>query len=67
MATGDGKRLPSALETALERLSIADAARARPRRLELGAAPRAELAALELEALEWSGEFGRHFDMEGGE
>lgn len=43
-----------------------DRSRARARRLELGAgeAHRRELEALELEALEWCGELGRHFDME---
>jgi len=62
MPRGDGTQLPSALESVLERRSIADAARARPRRLELGASGKG--SALELEALEWCGELGRHFDME---
>lgn len=62
MPRSDGTQLPSALATALERRSIADAARARPKRLELGAGSVA--TPLELEALEWVGELGRHFDME---
>lgn len=58
MANGKPLQLPTALDQALARLSIADAARARrPKTLTLGESSQA--SALELEALAWVGELER--------